>query len=73
MFDAFDTEVIDPLADGRIEKESAYMQARRIAIRSARMIYECTKCGRLFLTDRENNLQCYVPFLESSKGILRSR
>jgi hypothetical protein len=73
-YDAIDDEVIDPLACGRLKKDAAYMLARTIISRSARLMYQCRACGRLYIDDRQGNLQCYVPADdETAHEILRSR
>src|SRR5438067_1027688 len=75
-FDTYDAvdEIIDRLTSGQITKEDAYWQARRAIGRSARMVYECHECGRLYIDDRKRNLQCYIPQQrESSKEILREK
>jgi hypothetical protein len=73
-YDAIDDEVIDPLAAGRIEKEAAYWLARSIIGRSARLMYQCRACGRLYIYDLQGQLQCYLPESEQTpKEILRSR
>lgn len=72
--DAIDDEVIDPLAESRISKETAYRLTRILIIRSARLIYQCRACGRLYIDDLQGNLHCYVPEKEeTAKEILRSR
>ncbi len=72
-FDAIDDEVIDPLAAGGIEKGAAYRLARLIIARSARLMYQCSACGRLYIDDLSGKLQCYVPENEqTAKEILRS-
>jgi hypothetical protein len=74
VYDAIDEEVIDPLAGGRLEKEEAYHLARDIIRRAARLMYQCRRCGRLYIDDLEGNMQCYAPTSEdTSHEILRSR
>jgi hypothetical protein len=73
-YDAIDDEVIDPLAEGRLGREAAYWLARRIIGRSARLMWQCRGCGRLYIDDLQGNLQCYLPERESTaREILRSR
>lgn len=60
-YDAIDDEVIDPVAEGRLGKKAAYQMARRIISRSARLMWECRTCGRLFIDDRQGQLRCFVP------------
>ena len=73
-FDAIDDEVIDPLGAGLIDKQTAYRLARRIISRTARLMYQCHECGRLYIDDRSGNLHCYLPNDEGSpKEILSSR
>ena len=71
-YDAIDDEIIDPIADGRLGKEAAYMLARQIISRSARLMWQCATCGRLYIDDIRGNLQCYVPEREQTdREILR--
>ena len=73
-YDALDDEVIDPLAAGRMEKKAAYQLARLIIHRSARLMYQCRMCGRLYIDDLQGKLQCFVPESEqTAKEIFRSR
>lgn len=73
-YDAIDDEVIDHLADGSLDKEKARMVTRLIIRRSARLMWQCDECGRLYIDDQQGELQCYVPENEStSRGILRGR
>jgi hypothetical protein len=73
-YDAIDDDVINPLAEGSLEKERAYMVARLIIGRSARLMWQCVDCGRLYIDDRQGKLQCYVPEDEkTSREILRSK
>jgi len=75
-FDTYDAvdEIINRATTGQISKEEAYWQARQVIGKSARTVYECNECGRLFIEDRERTLQCYVPEKQvSSKEILRSK
>ncbi len=65
-YDALDDEVIDPMACGRLEKDQAYHLAREIIRRSSRPMYQCQRCGRLYINDLEGNLQCYVPASEDT-------
>lgn len=60
-YDAIDDEVIDPMADGRLGKEAAYHLARRIISRSARLMWQCRACGRLYIDGRDGQLRCFVP------------
>ncbi len=60
-YDAIDDEVIDPVADGRLGKEAAYHHARRIISRSARLIWQCRACGRLYIEGFGGQLRCFVP------------
>lgn len=73
-YDAIDNKVIDPVAEGRLEKAAAYRLAREIIRGSARLMYQCRECGRLYIDDGRGNLQCYVPEVEgTAREILRSR
>ena len=70
--DAIDDQVIDALDGGHIDRETAYHQARQIIGRSARMMWQCRSCGRLYLDDQRHQLQCYVPADgETAREVLR--
>ena len=73
-YDAIDDEVIDPMADGRLGKEAAYHQARQIIGRSARLMWQCRACGRLYIDGLDGKLRCFVPEGEpTDREVLRSR
>jgi hypothetical protein len=61
MFDAIETEVIDPLAARRLTTEGAYMRLREIMISAVRMMWQCSQCGRLYVDDHNHRLQSYLP------------
>jgi hypothetical protein len=48
-YDALDDEVIDPLADGRLNREAAYWMARQVISQSVRLMLQCSVCGRLYI------------------------
>jgi hypothetical protein len=58
--EALDVEVIDPVADGRLGKQTAYRQARLVISRSARFMWQCAACGRLYLEGLDEQLRCFV-------------
>ncbi len=60
-FDAIDRDVIDPLAEGAIDREYAYQRMRVAIARRARSMYQCVACGRLYLPDPQGSLHCFVP------------
>ena len=71
-YDAIDEDVIDPLLDGSLEREAAYIKSRGIISGSSRLIYQCRSCGRLYVEDGNRQLHCYVPASsETAKEILR--
>jgi len=59
--DAIDRDVIDALADRRIDRETAYMLARKIILKPARLMWQCSQCGRIFIDDQQHELRCFVP------------
>jgi hypothetical protein len=66
--------IINDVAARRTEAEAAAMQVRSILITAARLTYQCRECGRLFVDDRQHQLQTFVPAsTETSREILRSR
>jgi hypothetical protein len=72
--DAVDDQVIDPLADGLLEKKAAYHLARLVIGRSSRLMWQCWACGRLYIDGLDGQLRCFVPEGEpADREILRSR
>src|SRR5262245_41935337 len=59
-YDALDG-LIDEVADGRSSKELAYHRAREIVSRAARLLWQCRKCGRLYIEDLDRELRCFRP------------
>jgi hypothetical protein len=54
------------------EKESACMQLRTRSF-GHRLMWQCPQCGRLYIDDAQNNLQCFEPASSSvPKGMLAS-
>lgn len=73
IFDAIDVGVIDRMADGGLDREEACMMVRRIISGLSRPMWQCRQCGRIYIDDRNGNLQCYLPAAaETDKEILRS-
>jgi hypothetical protein len=73
-YDAIDDEVIDPVGSGQLSKEAAYHRARQIISRSARLMWQCRTCGRLYIEGVDGQLRCFVPEGEQSdRDVLRSR
>ena len=73
-YDGIDAEVIDALADGQLSREEAYHESRRIIGRSARMMWQCSACGRLYIDGLDRRLRCFVPEGEPfDREVLRSR
>lgn len=70
-FDAIDAEVIAPFAAGRMTKDTASHLVRAIALRSARLMYQCRECGRLHVDDHRKQLQSFVPENDEVCDILR--
>jgi hypothetical protein len=58
---AIDGEVIDPLAGGQLGQETAYHRVRQIISRSARLMWQCRSCGRLYIDGPEGQLRCFLP------------
>lgn len=72
-YDAIDDEVIDPVAGGRLGMEAAYHRARQIISRSARLMWQCRACGRLYIDGVDGRLRCFVPEGEQpDREVLRS-
>jgi hypothetical protein len=63
--DALDDEVIEPLAKGRLTGDAASQQARRVLVRSSRLLWQCRACARLFVDGPDGKLRCFQPEGES--------
>jgi hypothetical protein len=73
-FDALDGEVIDPVVGGRLGNKAAYRAARLVISRSARLMWQCSACGRLYIEGLDEQLRCFVPEGEHpDRELLRSR
>ena len=74
VYDAIDDDVIDPVSEGTLPKENAYMNARQIISSRSRLMWQCPACGRLYIDGNEGTLQCFVPATdETDKRILSAR
>ena len=74
IFDALDDELIDALVDGRLDKQAAYHLVRQILGRSARLMWQCRECGRLYIDGLHGQLRGFVPQDEpADRELLRSR
>lgn len=74
VLDGIDEEVIDPVASGQLSVEDAYMMSRRIVASPTRTMWQCNKCGRLYIEGRDSKLHCYRPEnSEADKDILRGQ
>ncbi len=72
--DAIDDEVIDHVASGRLSAKAAYHQVRLLVSRSARLMWQCAACGRLYVEGLDNQLRCFVPEGDLiDREVLRSR
>jgi hypothetical protein len=72
--DAIDDEVIDLVAEGRLNKEAAHRLVLQIIRRPARLMWQCPACGRLYVDSLDGQLRCFVPEGEpADHEILRSR
>ncbi|MEJ5031346.1 hypothetical protein [Comamonas sp. MYb69] len=73
VFDAIDEAVIDPLANGELSKDDAYMRARNIIQAATRTMWQCRSCGSLFIDTQDGSLQCFTPeSANNRKDILAS-
>jgi hypothetical protein len=74
LYDAIDDALINPVAEGKLSKETAYHLARQIIGRCARLAWQCRECGRLYVDDADAQLHCFAPEGASvSREVLRSR
>ncbi len=72
VFDGIDS-VIDEVAAGRSNAEAACMKIRSMLVTASRNIYQCKRCGRLFVDDRQHQMHTFVPATaETCREILRS-
>jgi len=70
--DAIDDQVIDPVADGSLDRQAAYHRARHIIGRPARRMWQCVACGRIYIDGHNSELRCFVPADdEPDRAILR--
>lgn len=60
-YDAIDDAVVDPVADGQLGHEAAYHRARQLIGRSARLMWQCQECGRLYIDGLHRGYQCFRP------------
>jgi hypothetical protein len=73
LFEALDEQVIDALANRRLDHDAAYRRVRELLIGAVRLMWQCRKCGRLYIDDAQQQLHAYAPADEaSSKEILRA-
>jgi len=74
LYDAIDDAVINPVAEGKLSKETAYHLARQIIGRCARLVWQCRECGRLYVDDADGQLHSFAPEgAPVDREILRSR
>jgi hypothetical protein len=74
MFDALEDQVVERLAAGKLSFEATCMQMRELICSSARGMWQCAACGRLYIDDLDGQLQCYEPaYEETDQRILRGR
>jgi len=67
-------QVVSDVAARRLTVEAAQMAVRRVQVQASRHMYQCDKCGRLFVDDRQRNANIYDPVSDKdSKQILRGR
>lgn len=73
VFEAIDG-VIEDLAAGRADAESAQMGVRRILGEAARQLYQCRNCGRLYVDDQQHQLHTFTPdAADGAAEVLRGR
>ena len=72
MFDALEVQVVERLAAGTLSFEAACMQMRELICSPVRGMWQCASCGRIYIDDREGQLQCFLPEKdETDKRVLR--
>jgi hypothetical protein len=59
FWDAID-DAIEKSGPTAADKERACMALRKESF-GHRFVWQCPKCGRLYVDDRTHNLQCFVP------------
>ena len=66
-----ETSVLGALASGTISLADAEWQMMELLLNATRTAYQCTDCGRLFLSVGEGKLECYSPESgDTSKHVL---
>jgi hypothetical protein len=60
-FDALDDQVIDLVADGRMDKQAAYRLSRLLLSQSSRLMWQCAECGRLYVEGPDEQVRCFAP------------
>ncbi len=71
FLDAMDV-LIDDVSAGKLRPQEASMAVRRAW--PSRTAWQCSNCGRLYIDDRQHELNVYLPAAaKDSKEILRSR
>lgn len=58
FMDAMDN-AIEKSGPSQAEKERACMKIRSLAIRLTKIIYQCNKCGRLYISNNDDKLEIY--------------
>jgi hypothetical protein len=72
VLEALETDIVDAVAGRRLTREGAYHGAREIVSRSARGMWQCSACGRLYVDDPERKLHCFAPeTAEADRRVLR--
>jgi DNA-directed RNA polymerase subunit RPC12/RpoP len=66
--------IIDETKSGLLQGEAPYMHLREVVGAAAKPVYQCGRCGRIFIFERQEPAHIYWPESEStSKEILRTR
>ena len=71
MVDAIDDVVIDQLAEGTIDRDTAYMRLREL-VSGGRLVWQCSSCGQLFVDDPTHTIRSFAPVDEPpAREVLR--
>ena len=67
FWEALDQAIEEPHGGNKSQEVKCMALRRNFSFRTA---YECNKCGRLYLNDRNNQLQEYLPASKNYQAIL---
>jgi len=73
VLDAID-RIIDETKSGVLQGDVPYMQLRKLLGAASKPVYQCGRCGRIFIFERQDPAHIYWPESDgTSKQILRGK